>query len=33
MIDGINVGARFYVTKPFAIDELMQKVEKALSGR
>jgi DNA-binding response OmpR family regulator len=33
MIDGINVGARFYVTKPFQIDDLLAKVAKALSGR
>ena len=33
MIDGINVGARFYVTKPFQIDDLLAKVQKALSGR
>jgi DNA-binding response OmpR family regulator len=33
MIDGINVGARFYVTKPFQIDDLLGKVQKALSGR
>ncbi len=33
MIDGINVGARFYVTKPFQIDDLMTKVGKALAGR
>jgi DNA-binding response OmpR family regulator len=33
MIDGINVGARFYVTKPFAIDDLLSKVRRALSGR
>ncbi len=30
MIQGINLGARFYVTKPFQIDELLAKVEKAL---
>ena len=30
MIDGINVGARFYVTKPFQIDDLLAKVQKAL---
>jgi DNA-binding response OmpR family regulator len=30
MIDGINVGAKFYVTKPFQIDELVSKIEKAL---
>ena len=33
MIDGINVGARFYVTKPFAIDDLLSKVRRALSGK
>ena len=33
MIDGINVGARFYVTKPFAIDDLLSKVTRALSGK
>lgn len=30
MIDGINVGAKFYLTKPFQIDELVDKVKKAL---
>ncbi|MBV1858801.1 MAG: response regulator [Nannocystaceae bacterium] len=30
MIQGINLGARFYVTKPFQIDELLAKVQKAL---
>lgn len=30
MIDGINVGAKFYVTKPFQIDELIRKIEKAM---
>jgi len=33
MIEGINVGARFYVTKPFQIDDLLSKVRRALSGR
>jgi DNA-binding response OmpR family regulator len=33
MIDGINVGARFYVTKPFAIDDLLSKVRRALAGK
>ena len=33
MIEGINVGARFYVTKPFQIDDLLAKVQKALTGR
>jgi DNA-binding response OmpR family regulator len=31
MIEGINIGARFYVTKPFQMDELLSKVQKALS--
>jgi DNA-binding response OmpR family regulator len=30
MIDGINVGARFYLTKPFGIEDLITKVTKAL---
>ncbi len=30
MIAGINLGARFYVTKPFVIDDLLSKVQKAL---
>jgi DNA-binding response OmpR family regulator len=30
MIEGINLGARFYVTKPFQMDELLTKVQKAL---
>ncbi len=32
MIDGINVGARFYVTKPFQMNELIVKIEKALAS-
>jgi DNA-binding response OmpR family regulator len=32
MIEGINVGAKFYVTKPFQMDELVTKIEKALHG-
>lgn len=30
MIDGINVGARFYVTKPFQLDDLLAKISRAL---
>ena len=33
MIDGINVGARFYVTKPFQLDDLLSKVSRALGGK
>jgi DNA-binding response OmpR family regulator len=33
MIDGINVGARFFVTKPFQIDDLLDKVNRALNSR
>jgi DNA-binding response OmpR family regulator len=30
VVEGINVGAKYYVTKPFALDELISKIEKAL---
>jgi DNA-binding response OmpR family regulator len=33
MIEGINVGARFYVTKPFQIDDVLSKVRRALGGK
>jgi DNA-binding response OmpR family regulator len=33
MIEGINVGARFYVTKPFQLDDLLGKIRRALSGK
>jgi DNA-binding response OmpR family regulator len=33
MIDGINVGARFYVTKPFQLDDLLAKIKRALGGK
>ena len=31
MVDGINVGARFYLTKPFEMDELIAKIKRVLS--
>ena len=31
MIEGINVGARYYLTKPFSLEDLVNKVKKALS--
>jgi DNA-binding response OmpR family regulator len=30
MIAGINLGARYYITKPFVVEELIQKIQKAL---
>lgn len=30
VIDGINLGARYYLTKPFKVDELLQKVHRLL---
>jgi DNA-binding response OmpR family regulator len=30
MVEGLAVGARFYITKPFQIEELMSKVQRAL---
>jgi len=32
VIKGIQSGARHYLTKPFKIDDLVQKVKKALGG-
>ncbi len=29
-VDGVNAGARYYVTKPFKVDELRARVKKAL---
>lgn len=31
MVDGINVGARFYLTKPFELDELLEKLGRVLA--
>ncbi len=33
MIEGINVGAKFYVTKPFQIDDVLGKVKRVLEER
>jgi len=33
MIEGINVGAKFYITKPFQIEDVLAKVRKVLSER
>ncbi len=33
MIEGINVGAKFYVTKPFQIDDIIGKVRRVLEER
>jgi DNA-binding response OmpR family regulator len=30
MVDGINAGARYYITKPFDMSELIKKIEKIL---
>ena len=32
VIKGIQSGARHYITKPFKIDDLVQRVKKALGG-
>ena len=32
MVDGINVGARFYMTRPFDLDELVWKMKRVLSA-
>ena len=33
MIEGINVGAKYYVPKPFQMDDLLSKVGKVLGDR
>jgi len=30
VIEGINVGAKYYITKPFKIDELLSKIRRIL---
>lgn len=30
MVDGINVGARYYLTKPYELDELVAKIKRVL---
>ena len=32
MIDGINIGARFYLTKPFELNQLIWKINRVLAG-
>ena len=32
MIEGINVGAKFFLTKPFQIGDVLAKINKALEG-
>ena len=32
MIAGINLGARYYITKPFVVEELISKIQKALGS-
>ncbi len=31
MIEGINVGAKYYITKPFQIEDVLSKVHKVLN--
>ena len=33
MIEGINVGAKYYLTKPFQMEDLMSKVGKVLNDK
>jgi CheY-like chemotaxis protein len=33
MIKGINLGARFYVTKPFDIDDVLGKIKRVLAAK
>ena len=33
MIEGINVGAKYYVTKPFQMEDLLDKVGKVLADK
>jgi len=32
MIEGINVGAKFFLTKPFQIADVLSKIKKAIEG-
>ncbi len=33
MVEGINAGARFYVTKPFDMNDLLSKIRRVLKPR
>src|SRR5207249_8511945 len=30
VVEGINLGAKFYITKPFSLEDLLSKVQRAL---
>jgi DNA-binding response OmpR family regulator len=32
MVDGINAGARYYITKPFEMGDLLKKIARILQG-
>ena len=32
VVEGINLGAKFYITKPFSLDDFLNKVQRALKS-